>query len=120
MEMEMGNFPSQGSLGLLSNGNIAVCEGDTRRLSIFDSQSNFIRHVGAGQLPKPFHLFVDSGDNILVANADTSTNQIMVFKADGSLVKNISIYGHNGAIGICMDPEGRIITPSHSGVVFVI
>jgi len=67
-----------------------------------------------------FHLFVDSDDNILVTNADTSTNQIMVFKADGSLVKNISIYRHNGAIGICMDPEGRIITPSHSGVVFVI
>jgi len=72
------------------------------------------------QFSNPWRLFVDSDDNILVANADTSANQIRVFKADGTLVKNISITGHGGAAGVCMDPEGRIIAPYHGGGVFVI
>ena len=56
------------------------------------------------------HLFVDSDDNIMVANANTSANPVRVFEADGTLVENISIAGHRGAVGVCMDPEGRIIT----------
>ena len=73
---------------------------------------NFVRHICAGQLSEPHHLFVDSDDNILVANHD-SRNPVRVFKADGTLVKNISITGHAGAVGVCMDPEGRIITTDH-------
>ena len=55
---------------------------------------------------------VDSDDNILVANC-VSTDPVRVFKADGTLVKNISITGHGGAVGVCMDPEGRIIATDH-------
>jgi len=115
-----GQLSSPCGIGLLSNGNIVVCENRNGRVSIFDSQGNFIRHICVGQLSNPCHLFVDSDDNILVANADTSTNQIRVFKADGTLVKNISITGHGGAVGVCMDFEGRIIAPYHNGGVFVI
>jgi len=100
-------------IGLLSNGNVIVCEGSSKRVSIFDSQGNFVRHVCVRQLSNPRHLFVDSDDNILVANND-STYPVRVFKADGTLVKNISITGHAGAVGVCMDPEGRIITTDHS------
>ena len=113
-----GQLSSPVGLGLLSNGNIAVC--DEGKVSIFDSQGNFVRHIGVGQLSLHFHLFVDSDDNILVAN-DTSTNPIRVFKADGTLVKNISITGHRGAVGVCMDLEGRIITTDHNnGRILVI
>ena len=92
----------------MSNGNIAVCEGGNSRVSIFDSQGNFIRHICGGQLSQPYHLFVDSDDNILVANNDF-INPIRVFKADGTLVKNISIAGHSNSLGVCIDPEGRIV-----------
>jgi len=51
----------------MSNGNVVVSEGGNDRVSIFGSQGNFVRHVGAGQLSQPYHLFVDSDDNILVA-----------------------------------------------------
>jgi len=105
-----GQLSGPYGLGLLSNGNIAVCECNNLRFSIFDSQGNFVRHICAGQLSNPWHLFVDSDDNILVANDDASTNPIRVFKSDGTLVKSISIAGHSGARGVSMDPEGRIIT----------
>jgi len=94
-------------IGLLSNGNIVVCENSNRRVSIFDSQGNFVHHICGGQLSNPSHLFVDSDDNILVANY--SINPIRVFKSDGTLVKNISVTGHKCAVGVCMDPEGRIL-----------
>ena len=110
----IGNGPlsSPFGIGLLSNGDIAVCERRTARVSIFHYQGNFVRHVGVDQLLRPYHLFVDSDDNILVANG-VSTNPVRVFQADGTLVKNISIAGHGGAVGVCMDPEGRIITADY-------
>jgi len=115
-----GQLSSPYGIGVLSNGNIAVCEGGNSRVSIFDSQGNFVRHICAGQLSQPYHLFVDSDDNILVANND-STNPIRVFKADGTLVKNIFIAGHAGAVGVCMDPEGRILAIDHgNGRILVI
>ena len=115
-----GQLSSPRGLGLMSNGNIAVCEYSNSRVSIFDSQGNFVRHICAGQLSAPNHLFVDSDDNILVAN-NSSPNPVRVSKADGTLVKNISIAGHAAAVGICMDPEGRIIATDHSnGRILVI
>ena len=108
-----GQLSSPRGISLTSNGNVVVCEGSNKRVSIFDSQGNFIRHICADQLTNPYHLFVDSDDNILIAD-NTSTNPVRVFKADGTLVKNISIAGHAGTGGVCMDLEGRIITTDHS------
>ena len=108
-----GQLSAPIGIGLLSNGNVVVGEFSNSRVSIFDSQGNFIRHICVGQLSNPCHLFVDSDDNILVANC-TSTNPVRVFKSDGILVKNISIAGHGGAVGVCMDPDGRIITTDHN------
>ena len=106
----MVNFPSQGVLAFCLMEILLFVRATHVAYPSLIPRGNFVRHVGAGQLPGLFHLFVDSDDNILVTNADTSTNQIMVFKADGTLVKNISIAGHAGTGGVCMDPEGRIIT----------
>jgi len=115
-----GQLLNPRGVGLLSTGNVIVSEYSNTRVSIFDSQGNFVRHVGAGQLSQPYHLFVDSDDNILVANC-TSTNPVRVFKSDGTLIKNISIAGHPGAVGVCMDPEGRTIAPdSGNGRIVVV
>jgi len=115
-----GQLSNPRGVGLLSNGNVIVCEYSNTRVSIFDSQGNFVRHICAGQLSNPYHLFVDSDDNILVAN-NASTNPVQVFKADGTLIKNISITGHSAAVGVSMDPEGRIIATDHTnGRILVI
>ena len=68
-------------VGLLSNGNIVVTENGGNRLQIFDSQGKFVRIVGAGQVENPRHLFVDSDDNILVADYDNDRIQVFTRKA---------------------------------------
>jgi len=114
-----GQLSSPFRLGLLSNGNVAVGEYSNNRVSIFDSQGNFVRHICAKQISGPHHLFVDSDDNILVAN-NASTNPVRVFKADGTLVKNISIAGQSAALGVCMDPEGRIVAIDYDNYRIVV
>ena len=84
-----------------------LCEWDGNRLQIFDSQGNFVRIVGAEQVKDPFHLFVDSDHNILVA--DFSNNRIQVFHQNGNHVKTIGIGKILNPLGVCMDREGRII-----------
>ena len=71
-----GQLNSPVGVGLLSNGNIVVSECDGNRLQIFDSQGKFVRIVGAGQFKYPIHLFVDSDDNILVADQDNKCIQV--------------------------------------------
>jgi len=71
-----------------------------------DYQGNFVRIVGAGQIDKSNHLFVDSEDNILVA--DYNNKCIQVFHQNGNHIKTIGT-GQIFPLGVCMDREGRII-----------
>ena len=70
-------------------------------------EGNFVRIVGAGKVENPYHLFVDSDDNILVA--DSSNNRIQVFHQNGNHIKSIGTGQKLEPRGICMDREGRII-----------
>ena len=76
-------------------------------MQIFDFQGNFVRIVGAGQLLYPYHLFVDSDDNILVA--DKGNECIQVFHQNGNHIKTIGSGQISKPLGVCMDREGRII-----------
>jgi len=77
-----------------------------------DFQGNFVRIVGVGQFKYPYHLFVDSDDNILVA--DNENNSIQVFHQNGDHMKTIGTGQLSNPLGVCMDHEGRIIV-SESG-----
>ena len=63
--------------------------------------------MGAGQFKNPSHLFVDSSDNILVA--DQSNGRILVEHLNGNHIKTIGIGQLSSPRGVCMDHEGRII-----------
>ena len=84
-----------------------VSEYSGNRLQIFDSQGNFVSIVGAGQFLNPYHLFVDSDDNILVA--DCSNIRIQVFHQNGNHIKLIGTGQLSNPAGVCMDREGRIV-----------
>ena len=88
------------------------CSTDGDRLQIFDSQDKFVRMVGDGQVKQPNHPFVDSDDNILVA--DWGNNCIQVFHQNGSLIKTIGT-GQLVERGVCMDREGRIFVSEGNG-----
>ena len=53
------------------------------------------------------HFFVDSDDNILVA--DRGNNRIQVFHQNGNHIMTIGKGQISNPCGICMDREGRII-----------
>jgi len=92
-------------VGVLSNGNIVVSEREGKRLQIFDSQGNFVRVLGAGQVKNPRHLFVDSGDNILVAEY-AKKGCIQVFHQNGNHIKSFGTGQISFPLGVCMDREG--------------
>ena len=59
--------------------------------------------MGAGQVNGPCQLFVDSDDNILVADYNNKFHQ------NGNHNKFIGTGRLLNPLGVCMDPEGRII-----------
>ena len=84
------------------------------RLKIFDSEGKFVRVVGAGLFQYPYHLFVDSDDNILVA--DGNNKRIQVFHQNGNHIKTIGTEQISSTCGVCMDREGRIIVSEGSRI----
>jgi len=68
--------------------------------------------VGAGQVKNPCQVFVDSEDNILVADGDN--NRIQVFHQDGIHIKTLRTGQLESPFGVCMDIKERIVV-SESG-----
>jgi len=66
-----------------------------------------------GQVTNPWHVFVDSDDNISVA--DNRNHRIQVFHQNGNHIKSIGTGQLANPCGVCMDHEGRIIV-SENGV----
>ena len=104
-----GQFDLTVGIGFLSNGNVVVSELGNNRISIFDSLGNFIKIIDDGEIDKPFHLFVDSDDNILVA--DSENERIAIYSSEsGNLIKSIPTKDYVGnPRGVTMDRDGRII-----------
>ena len=94
-----------------------VAENGGNRLQIFDSEGQFVRLVGPGQVKSPFHLFVDSDDNILVV--DYGHDRIQVFNQNGNHIKAIGAGQLFGPLGVCMDREGRIIVSEYTNRISI-
>ena len=96
-------------IGLLSNRNIVVGEFGNNRISIFDQEGTFIKIIGDGEINHALHLFIDSDDNILIA--DQMNRRIAIYSSEtGDLLKSISTDDSVGySFGITMDHDGRII-----------
>ena len=105
-----GELDGPTGIGFLSNGNVVVCEFENNnRISIFDPQGNFIKTIRGEDLSEPNHLFVDSDDNILIANS--GHNSIAIFSSEtGNLFKSLQIDDSIGyPIGITKLMDGRIM-----------
>jgi len=87
-----------------------VSEVGGNRLQIFDSVGNSVRVIAGSN--GPYHLFVDSDDNILVT--DFNNHRIQVIN-DGGHLKTIGQGQLSNPTGICMDNEGRIIVIEQTG-----
>jgi len=72
--------------------------------------------MGDEKVALPEHLFVDSNDNILVA--DYGNNLIQVFHQDGTYVKSIGIGQLSEPRGVSMDLGGRIFVVEIGSIHF--
>ena len=113
-----GQLTNPYGLGLLSHGEVVVCDKGNPSLRVFDAGGTLVRAVGVTNLKNPFFVFVDSDDNILVANQDPGS--ILVTRPDGTLRDTLRLGSMAAAAGICMDGQGRIITTdTHNGRIWI-
>jgi len=66
----------------------------------------------------PFHLFVDSEDNVLVA--DCNNHAIKIISAGGDRVESLTQVQLLAPTGVCMDTEGRVVVCEQHGHGFSI
>jgi len=99
-------------IGILSNGNVVVaepgCEGGNQGLSVFSSQGQFVRFIGKDKLKDPLWLFIDSQDNILVAENSSGKESLSVFSKEGKLLKEIGKGVFSNARGVVMNHRGDV------------
>ena len=82
-----GEFHSPNGITVLeSSGEVAVSDGQSDRVQIFDHEGNYLRKFGTsgkadGQFTAPWSLASDAHDNILVADWDTC--RLQVFNSKG-------------------------------------
>jgi len=103
-----GELQSPFGIGILSNGDVVVVEykGGNQRLSIFNSQGKFIRFIGE-KIKRPHWLFIDSHDNILVAENGTSSS-VFVLSKEGDVLKQFGSGCFTRAWGVVMNQNGEI------------
>ena len=103
-----GELQAPVGVGILSTTDIVVSENRNNRLQVFDREGGKVAILGSnGTLSFPLYLFVDSNDNILVA--DFANDRVLVYTHLGRLVSTIGKGKLNGPTGVCMDRDGRII-----------
>jgi len=99
-----GDLKEPYGIGILSNGEVVVA--DHQRLSVFDSQGQFVRLVGEASLRNPWWLFVDSQDNILVPDFDNRS--VFVFSSDGEQLQQFGREVFNNTYGVTANLKGEI------------
>jgi len=103
-------YPS--GTGIFSNRDVIVAEprwiDGNKRLSVFNSQSQFIRFIGTDKLKDPYWLFIDSHDNILVVDFGNLNTSLLIFSKEGNLLKEIGKGVFDNAWGVVMNGKGDI------------
>lgn len=109
MGQGLGQLYHPDGIGLLSNGNVVVCERQyNKRIQIFDPLGNCLQMFASHKmLGDPHRIFVDSDDNILVA--DSGNSEVQIFDVKGNFIKSIGKGASLNPEGVAMDPQGRIL-----------
>jgi hypothetical protein len=89
---EAYTFGAISGLIRLPDGGIAVADGGTSRISLYDATGGFVRSWGSrGEGPGEFRtlsrLYATAGDSLIAA--DASTSRLSVFALDGTLARQL-------------------------------
>lgn len=94
-------------VGMLSDGRFVVAGNDDSRLLVVDEGKQAVQVIDAVSWEGPWHLFVDSKDNILVS--DYKANAFHVLDKDGLLKKTVLMGSRDGPTGICVGIKGEVL-----------
>ena len=104
-------------VGVFSNGGFVVSERTSSKILAF-TNDRALRWVVEDACRTPFHLFVDSEDNVLVA--DCNNHAIKIISAGGDRVESLTQIQLLAPTGVCMDTEGRVVVCEQHGHGFSI
>jgi len=93
------------SVGVLSNGKVIVSD-ESRKLSIFSAEGNFLQFIGSHNVGNPRSVFVDSGDTILVV--DNGVNSLFAFSKEGKTMSRLGLGLLREAFGVVANGRGEV------------
>lgn len=100
-------------IALDREGRIYVADGGNGRIAVYDTYGNFIGGIGQEALERPTAVTV--GYDGLIWVGDQASPSVLIFGADGALLRRISPAGEDGQT--VADIEALCLTPD--GVVYV-
>ena len=116
-----GEFIWPAGIALDSNENIYVTDEWMNRVSVFDSEGNFLKHWGEGgqndgQFNHPAGIDIDTEDNAIVV--DSLNHRVQKFTKDGNFLGEWGGFGEgqgelNSPWGIGLDAQNHIYVADH-------
>ena len=116
-----GEFIWPAGIALDSNENIYVTDEWMNRVSVFDSEGNFLKHWGEGgqndgQFNHPAGIDIDTEDNAIVV--DSLNHRVQKFTKDGNFLGEWGGFGEgqgelNSPWGIGLDDQNNIYVADH-------
>ena len=94
------------------NGEIFVVEKMSHRVSVFDTNLNFLRTIGDGRLKEPKALDIYNGDVWVIDKS--KENNLKVFSIAGNFIR-ASTLGLEDAGQMCFDREGNLVVTDYGG-----
>jgi len=116
-----GEFIWPAGIALDSNENIYVTDEWMNRVSVFDSEGNFLKHWGEGgqndgQFNHPAGIDIDTEDNAIVV--DSLNHRVQKFTKDGNFIGEWGGFGEgqgelNSPWGIGLDDQNNVYVADH-------
>ena len=116
-----GEFIWPAGIALDSNENIYVTDEWMNRVSVFDSEGNFLKHWGEGgqndgQFNHPAGIDIDTEDNAIVV--DSLNHRVQKFTKDGNFLGEWGGFGEgqgelNSPWGIGLDDQNNVYVADH-------
>jgi len=116
-----GEFIWPAGIALDSNENIYVTDEWMKRVSVFDSEGNFLKHWGEGgqndgQFNHPAGIDIDTEDNAIVV--DSLNHRVQKFTKDGNFLGEWGGFGEgqgelNSPWGIGLDDQNNVYVADH-------
>ena len=101
-----GQLSGPYGLCVSTDGTVYVTEGNNQRVSVFNFDGTFIRHIPVGETI-PWGIAIDSFGNLHVVSH--GNNNVTVFTPQGQLLEKYGQGQLNQPIGIAIDPDQNIV-----------